>query len=166
MAIDPYSSPASGVQPPVYTSNATVTQGVLQQLAGTKPWVRFLSVMMFIGAGLMLILAAVFAVMGGTIASASKNPVFGGAFGFVFAGVYAVLGVFYIFPAIKLWKYATYIASLLISGDSVDLEKALNQQRSLWKFVGIFVLVIISLYALFFIGAIVMAFFGAMSARH
>lgn len=166
MQSDPYATPSTNVQPPSYAGNAAISSGVLQQLAGTKPWVRLVSVMMFIGAALLLVLALVMGMMGGVIASAAKNPGFSGGMGVGIAIVYGVMALFYIYPAIKLWKYASCIEILLNSAASFDLEMALSQQRSFWKFVGVITLVILALYALIFIGAIIIGGIGAMSARH
>jgi hypothetical protein len=165
MAIDPYSSPSSGNPPPVYTSDALVTQGVLQQLAGTKPWVRFISVMTFVGAGLMLLLAVGMLVAGGAMAASGKS---GGLPAGTLAGIavfYALLGMVYIYPAMKLWSFASKIGALLISGRSMDLEAALSQQRSFWKFIGIMMITLFALYAVFFIGMMVVGGFAAMKAK-
>ncbi|MES2658418.1 MAG: DUF5362 family protein [Verrucomicrobiota bacterium] len=101
----------------------------------------------------------------GGIASLSKNAMFTGGMGIMFAAVYIVMAIFYIYPALKLWKYANYIGSVMDSGATFDLEMALSQQRSFWKFVGIICLIFVSLYALFFIGGILVAAFGAASSR-
>ncbi len=90
---------------------------------------------------------------------------FTGGMGIMFAAVYIVMAIFYIYPALKLWKYANYIGSVMDSGATFDLEMALSQQRSFWKFVGIICLIFVSLYALFFIGGILVAAFGAASSR-
>lgn len=166
MSIDPYSSPATYAQPPSFSTGSAVSQGVVAQLAGTKPWVRFISVLMFLGAGLMLILGLVMVVMGSAIASASNNQMFAGGMGVVLAAVYIVMAAFYIYPALKLWKYANSIGALMSSGSVLDLETALSQQRSFWKFIGIIFLVFVSLYALIFIGAIVLGGIGAMTGRN
>ncbi|MES2658417.1 MAG: hypothetical protein V4689_07350 [Verrucomicrobiota bacterium] len=42
MENDPNATPLANVQPIGHTGNAAVSQGVIQQLAGTKPWVRFI----------------------------------------------------------------------------------------------------------------------------
>jgi hypothetical protein len=164
MQNDPYATPAAHVQH-ASPSSAGVSQGVLQQLAGTKPWVRFISVLMFIGAALMLLIALGIMIAGGAIAKASSNPMFSGGMGIAFAVLYAAMSLFYIYPALKLWKYANYIAILLNSGAMFDLEMALSQQRSFWKFVGIIMLVFLSLYLLVIVGAVIFGGFAAMSAR-
>ena len=63
---NPYTSPQSNLfGGTAATSSDGVTQGVLLQLQKTKPWVRFMSVMMFIGAGLMLMVGVVMGLAGG-----------------------------------------------------------------------------------------------------
>jgi len=75
--------------------------------------------------------------------------------------LYAVLSLLYIYPALKLWKYASHIGALLLSSSMLDLEAALSQQRSFWKFLGI---MIIALFALYFVVVIAVVAFGGFAA--
>ena len=140
-----------------------MSAAAVEQLAATKPWVRFISVMMFIGAGLMLLAAAGMVVMsvvggtGGTLGNPAKNPL-AGPMGFAMAALYVALSIIYVFPGVKLWKYASSIAMLLQTGRNGDLVAALNQQRSFWKFIGVFLIVILAVYIIAIIG--LMAFAG------
>src|SRR6478752_5136379 len=99
MSIDPYSSPASHVQAPSYSSQGAISQGVLAQLAGTKPWVRLMSVLTFIGAGLMLLCALGMGVAGSVGGLSDKS---GKGVGFLIgvAIAYAVFAFIYIYPAV------------------------------------------------------------------
>jgi hypothetical protein len=166
MENDPYASPLMNVQPTGRTGHAAISQGVIQQLAGTKGWVRFISVLMFVGAGFMLLIGLAMLLMGNAMASATKNPMFSGGMGVFMAVTYGIIAFVYIFPALKLWKYATCIGNLMSSGAALDLEMALNEQRSFWKFIGILFLIFLSLYAVFFIGLALVGGMGAMSARN
>ncbi len=161
MSIDPYSSPANHVEPPSFSNSSAVSQGVLAQLAGTKPWVRFMSVLMFIGAGFMLLVALVMLVAGGSIAASSKTGALPAGMMSGIAILYALLAGLYIYPALKLWKYASNIGTLLISGTVLDLEAALGQQRSFWKFLGIMV---IAIFVLYFVIVIALVAFGGLAA--
>jgi hypothetical protein len=76
--------------------------------------------------------------------------------------VYLPFGAIYLYPAVKLWTYSSAIGRLLVSRGTGDLEAALDQQRSFWKFCGIAFLVIVALYGLVFVGAMVFA----IGARH
>lgn len=167
MTTDPYSTPAADPhgRAGLATSGAVSTAAV-EQLAATKPWVRFISVITFIGAGFMLVAAAGMGVMGmvgGTVGSVTRNAnnPFTGAMGFGLAALYVVLSIVYIFPGIKLWKYANSIAMLIQTGRNEDLVAALNQQRSFWKFVGILLISIMVLYVVAIIAAVA---FAAISA--
>lgn len=163
MSIDPYASPSAPPHASASGSSA-VSAGVLQQLSGTKPWVRFISVLMFVGAGFMVL--GGLAMMLGGAAFFKNSPDVGSpaVLGAVLGIVYLVFAIVYIYPALKLWKYANGIASLLASGSVMDLEDALNQQRSFWKFIGVMMLAILVLYALAFIILIVVGGFAAMKA--
>jgi hypothetical protein len=165
MTTDPYSSPTADSFPPQYSSGAAVTQGVIQQLAGTKPWVRLMSVLMFIGAGFMLLGALAMGVAGGFGAFNVKGgPTLFAGFPVVIALVYAALSILYIFPALKLWKYADWIARLMATASTMDLEQALSQQRSFWKFIGICIIAMFVLYLVIIILMVALGGFAAMSA--
>ena len=165
MTIDPYSSPTPYVQPPSFSTSAAISQGVLAQLAGTKGWVRFMSVLMFVGAGFMLLVGLIMLVAGGSIAANAKTGALPAGVMTGFAIVYALLSLIYIYPALKLWKYASYIGSLLISGSMMDLESALNQQRAFWKFLGIMVIALFAIYVVAIIAMLALGGFAAMMAQ-
>ena len=97
-------------------------------------------------------------------ASQVNNP-FSGAMGIGIAALYAVLSIVYIFPGLKLWNYASSIAMLLQTGRDADLVAALNHQRSFWKFVGVFMLVIIVIYFLAIFGAVLFAVISSAKAH-
>jgi uncharacterized membrane protein len=78
--------------------------------------------------------------------------------------LYALFAVIYIYPALKLWKYASNIGALLISSSMSDLEAALSQQRSFWKFLGIMIISIFVLYFVIVIGVLAFGGFAAMKA--
>jgi magnesium-transporting ATPase (P-type) len=157
---NPYQTSAPSAYP---ASSGSVTPGVLQALAATKPWVRLCSIMGFIGAGFM-ILAGLLMMAGG--AAATLNPSRGAA---GLAGMPVIAGVFYILfaalyliPSIKLWRYGTAILRLISSNSPADLENALEQQRGFWKFVGIMMLISIAVMVLAMIGGMIVGFASAM----
>ncbi|MGH9819337.1 MAG: hypothetical protein ACRD43_04135 [Pyrinomonadaceae bacterium] len=134
-------------------SNIPVTPLMIEHLRGTKPWVRFMSVMLFIGAGLM-VLAGLFMFL---IPMATPGM---GGFGAIVGVVYILFAALYIAPAYFLHQFASSIGDLMKGGGDVALESALGSQKSYWRFVGISVVVVISLYVLFIVGAIL---FGVMN---
>ena len=121
--------------------------------------------MMWIGVAFMLLAVVGMVVMSaiGIANTASTSP-FGGKEFLLIAVIYAVMAFVYVFPAIKLWKFANLIGSLVSSSSLADLDAALNEQRSFWKFIGIMVIIMISLYVVMIIGAVAFATFAAAKA--
>lgn len=163
---NPYSTPAANLYGSTSGGSAeAVSPSTIAQLSGTKPWVRFLSVLMWISAGLMLLVAAgmgVFSAMGAS-KSMPASP-FGGIQLTVLAVIYGILAFVYIFPALKLWKYANRIGSLGATRSVADLDAALNEQRSFWKFIGVMAAILISIYLVVIIGAVAFGASAAMKA--
>jgi hypothetical protein len=121
-------------------------------LRQTRPWVLFLSVLFFISSGLMLLLGVGMAVVGAAAsATASGATKFPPA---LIGLVYVPLGFLYIYPALKLWKYGSAIGRLVASRSPGDLEDALAQQKSFWKYSGVAAIVVMVLYLVVFIVAI------------
>jgi hypothetical protein len=149
-----YDAPAT---PPVVATPAT-----LNHLRRAKPWVRFISVMTFIGAAFMMLGGLFITLMGSSIPGFSEAgiPYVGGALGIV----YLLLALLYLFPGLFLWRYANAIDSLLRNQQSVALEEAMKHQTSFWRFVGIMMAVILVIYLLIFLGAIVFGALGAMGS--
>jgi len=161
---NPYAASTPSHETPVYSPGIVDPQAV-QALQGTKPWVRLCSVMGFISTGFMLVIALIM-LLGGAFMPTQKQAFPFAGFQFVMGLLYAAMGILYLFPSIKLWKYGSSIVRLMGSGSNADLIEALEQQRSFWKFVGIMILVMIALYVLAIIGALGFAMVSAARGAH
>ncbi|MES2705843.1 MAG: DUF4339 domain-containing protein [Verrucomicrobiota bacterium] len=152
-----YAAPGSVITP---VSHGAVSAEAVQALRETRPWVLLIAVMGMIGTALMLLGGL------GMLAFASMGTYSGrgGNAGvpFILAAVYLVAAVIYLYPLIKLFKYARAISALSRTGASVDLENALRQQKSFWKFVGILFLIGIVIYVVALVVVGGAAFTGAM----
>lgn len=156
MTNDPYATPSASGYETLHAGGGLVSQAAIQQLVGTRPWVIFFAVMMFIGSGFLVLGALGMAMMGGmsSIASSRSATPFPAGIGFALAAVYLVLAVVYVFPGVKLVQYASAISRLVRTRQESDLVMALDRQRSFWKLVGIMMIVMIGLYVLFIIGVV------------
>lgn len=130
----------------------TVTEGILEQLRGTRPWARFLSVLGFIGCGFMGLGALMMMVMPSVL-----DVPFGG---FVLGLVYLVFGAVWMVPTIFLHRFASGITELLISRSTQSLELTLSQQRSFWRVSGIIMAAVLGLYVVGIFVAIAFAAIG------
>jgi hypothetical protein len=157
----PYAPPGAAAGPPqtayASTTSAGLSELAFEMLRQTRPWVIFLGVLSFIASAFMLLIGVGVAIMGLVAAGATKSP-YAALLGFV----YIPLGLVYIYPGLKLVKYGAAIGRLMETRAGADLEDALLQQKSMWKFSGISAIVMIVLYILFFIVMIGVGVTGAM----
>jgi len=77
--LEPASAFQSGGGPTETASAAVLTQLGQQHLNQTQPWVRFISILVFVGAAFMALagLAMMMVTMAGGLAMNRANPVFG-----------------------------------------------------------------------------------------
>ncbi len=114
-----------------------ISRAVVEPLAGTQGWVRFLAVLGFIVCGFMFI-AGLFGLVMGLMA---------GQFQAVVAIIPALLvGCLYLVPSLKLNQYASSISWLRQTQSLNNLARALEAQRAFWAFIGIFTTIILGIY--------------------
>jgi hypothetical protein len=158
--MNPYSPPASpdtypAALPPFAPAEATnVSEAAVDLLRQTRPWVMLLSALSFVASALMAVIG-LFATGFAVLAPGAKGTTA------LLGLVYLPLAAIYVYPGMKLWAFGGAIARLTASRSSADLEDALGQQKSFWKFSGIATLVIVALYA---VGIFVLIAYGALAA--
>jgi len=113
--------------------NSVATDVMVESLSATKPWVRLVSVLLFIGAGLGLLASL--------ISMLAAGPAPGGSPAMLIGGIQMVACLLYLAPAWYLSRYASALGCFLRDGAVSDLEAALDHQKSFWKFVGVLTLV-------------------------
>src|SRR5687767_5456124 len=83
--------------------NVPITPIMIDHLRATKPWVRFISIILFIMVGLMVVLGLVMMLMPSPAGMGSS------AFGPVIGIIYILFSGLYLVPAFFLHKYASAI---------------------------------------------------------
>lgn len=123
-------------------------------------WSMFLAIMGFIGIALMII-AAIFmtTAMSSIPDDVYGNSPFGAVKGFI-SVIYLVMAAIYFVPVYYLFKYASGMKDALSVRNSEMVSEALVFLKSHHKFLGIMMIVVISLYILTIIGMVV--FFASM----
>lgn len=112
-------------------------------------WAKFLSILGFIGLGFMMIASIIMLFAGSMIDSYSNssNPLGAGIVGII----YLVMAALYFFPILYLFKSSVSLKNGILSNDEMTLTDGFQNLKSHYKFIGIFTIVIISLYILIFI---------------
>jgi hypothetical protein len=128
---------------------------LVNELKGTKPWVRLCSVLGFISAGLYVVTGiAVIALMGAIVPPEAKAGAIGG--GVAILVIYCILAGLVIYPAMKLYRYGGYIGRLMETNAMSDLEEAMAEQRRFWLYMGILFLIGLILAAIYLVFMIIL----------
>jgi hypothetical protein len=135
-----------------------VSENALGYLRSTSPWVKFLAVVGFVVTAFIVLIGLFMFAVGGLAPPNSKFP----ASLFPVLGViYLVLGLFfYLIPSILLMRYGSAITRIPNSGQEA-IDAALRNQKTFWKYVGIFMIIMIVAYVIFLICAMALGFFAA-----
>lgn len=131
-------------------ASSAVSSEAIDALRKTKPWVRLMGVLGAI---------AMVALLGGCVAVVLLKVGFLRYMGLParigMAAGYGVMALLYLPPVLYLNRYASRIGDLMKDGTMASLERALRAQKSLWKYVGIFTVVVLCLNVLALIGVVV-----------
>jgi hypothetical protein len=132
-----------------YNNNSlTVSPMASGYLNETGRWGKFLAILGFCVIGLFVIVG-LFA--GSFIAQAAGD---GTVPGFVFTLLYLFLGALYFFPVYYLYKFSSQVRTALVRKDSVELDSAFENLKSHYKFLGIVMIIVLSLYAIAIVGGV------------
>jgi hypothetical protein len=178
---NPYQSPeneAAPVNQPA--AGAVLTENALLHLKDAAPWLRFLAIIGFIACGLTVLVGIVMvialAITGNGFASAEFQEIaeaegvlkgstwfekitngLGAFMGIIYIGI----AVLYFFPSKFLWTFGEKLRAYLQTNSSADLELALKNNKSFWKYMGIATIVCLALIPVLFIIVIIVTI-GAM----
>jgi len=151
-AANPYAAPRAEVQGARMggASPAEVAPSIVELLRQTKPWVRLLAVLGFIGIGLMVLASFAMLALGSSMGGGLPA-----GFGIGMMLAYLLMAGVQLPAVIFLNRYASRISSLVGSNAPGDLESALSAQKSFWRYIGILTLILLCIYALIFVVMII-----------
>ncbi|WP_316830084.1 DUF5362 family protein [Pedobacter aquatilis] len=130
--------------------NLIVTEEMRSYIYETAKWARFLSIIGFILSAFLIIgsFGIGAAITSNPAMLAQLGPLAGaGAIGVTV--VYLVLALMYFYPSLLLFRFSNKGKQGVLYGDQESLNDALMNMKSLFKFWGIFTIVIMICYFLF-----------------
>jgi hypothetical protein len=137
------------------STSFNITQPMLLSLRQTKPWVMLVSVIGFIYIGISVFFSVVamfiFSQFNDTGSFVSSS---------MLVVMNILMGILYFFSSLFLFKFASSIGRLLDGGGATEMEQALSNQKSFWKFVGMLVIIAIILGVLGVVAAIIISIFA------
>jgi hypothetical protein len=150
------------------TRKIEIGQESLGYLETMRKWTMFLAILGFIGVGIMIIFGLIFGIF--MSAFSSKIPgiegvegigstgTIGSIAGIIILIFMVVFAVIYFFPLLFLIRFSRHTGNAIAKLDANELQLGLKNMRNYWQYIGILIIVFISLYLVAFI------FFGASLA--
>jgi hypothetical protein len=126
---------------------------LLGDLAKIKRWTKFLSVLSYVGAVLMVIVGVVMGVFSSNLSGVEDT--LGIIPGPLFALIYLAGAALYYFSGKYLGDMAQSSDMAILSSEANHIESLISHTAKLFSFWGIVTAVVIGLYALFFVLALV-----------
>ncbi|TAE62404.1 MAG: hypothetical protein EAY77_07550 [Flavobacteriia bacterium] len=138
-------------------SENQLTSAAVGFLQESAKWSKFMAIIGFIGIGIMVLISVFMAI--GIGATTMPELPFSMS---VFSIIYVVFAAVYFFPVYYLYQYATKTNIALHSKNKQLLTDGLENLKSHHKFLGIFTLIIVSLYGFIFVLAILGGILSAL----
>ena len=165
-SVNPFESPGTVSVPVKPLAQGDLSETMVFYLKGASPWLRFVGILGFIGAALMvlwgIVFVAILPMLGqGTLTeipgfeefNVQWNGAFGGSMAILFLGIGALM----FFPSLFIYRFGEKIRSYLRTGAEQDLELAFKNNKSLWKFLGILSIIELAFVPVLIIGGIIIA---------
>jgi len=151
---NPYKSPETAIVPEKPQNSGTgLTETMLGYLNEASPWLRFIGIVGFIGCGLSCVAGIIFSITTSAVSSMAEGlgnfPIW------LFSLIYIAIGALFFFPSRFTYNFGAKIRNYQLSRSDEDLELALKNNKSLWKFYGILLIIYLSLIPFFIIVAII-----------
>lgn len=159
-----YAPPGTAVDD-VQRGGGAVTAAMVEALRGTKGWVLFIGILLFIAAVFMG-LAGLMMVVGMGIAGLADEGMPGGTAVMAGMGVlYLISAAIYIFMGLYLVQYAGACSKVVKDAQAGDLEAALDHQRKFWKLGGIMALIFMVMAVVGMVAAVAIPVMMGLGAR-
>ncbi len=130
------------------SDNTYINDEVKEYLLEIAKWTKLIGIVGYIGIGLMIVIAfftsAFFAML--PVAGAEDIPMS------VFSIVYFLMAGLYFFPVNYLFQFSKRLSHSLERDDTTSFTDAFRNLKSHYKFVGVFIIVVMSMYAIMFLG--------------
>ena len=160
--LNPYQAPGADLNAPKPAiSSSGLTETMVKYLKETAPWLRFIGIISYIGCGI-----TVFAGVGFMVAMpflSGFSDLYTGLLGSSMGILYIILGAIMFFPARFTYNFGAKIRSYIQSNNEFDLELALKNNKSLWKFYGILCIIYIAIIPVAIIIGIIFAVTGMLT---
>ena len=145
----------------ISNNQLSITPEIKEFLRETAKWGKFLAIVGFVMMAFLVLAGIGMATfMGSMMADLPDAGGLGGAMGGAIGFFYVIIALIYIFPLLYLYRFSTKVKIAIAQDDQQYLYESFMNLKSLFKFMGILMAIIVGLYALIFVFAI----FGGLAS--
>jgi hypothetical protein len=127
----------------------TLTSSAKRFLKETAKWCKFLSILGFVGIGLMLIFSIFTGTMIGILQNTVSQPLPKGL-AITSSITYLLIAIIYFFPMYYLFQFSNRMKKALLMKNDKTFEKAFEMLKSHYKYIGVLTIITMSLYLFFY----------------
>jgi hypothetical protein len=138
-------------------SPVTINSDIKSYLLETAKWCKFLAIAGFIGMGILVLLGLCISVGFSVFARISHVGFPMGIFGFF----YVLIAAIYFFPLNYMYRFSINLTRGINLNNQPSVTYGFENLKSLFKFMGILTIVVLSIYALAIVVMIPVAIFTA-----
>ena len=140
-------------QPITQLEQLTVTKASKSYLSEIATWARFFAILGFILIGLLLVFAFFAVPIFGTVTK--SQPGVPDNLGSIMLVTNVLIAIVYFFPTYYLLQFSIQMKKALSTKNDETLATSFGKLKSNYKFMGVFTIITLSLYLLFFGAAII-----------
>lgn len=129
-------------------------------LIESSKWGKFLAIVGYVFMGLLVLMGLFFMIGMSVMKSLTDIPFNPGLFGII----YIILAIIYYFPVTYLYNFSNKIRQGIMTVNQQAMTDGFGNLKSMFKFTGIFTIVMLSLYALILVIAVPIAIIAAAAA--
>ncbi|NMH86083.1 DUF5362 family protein [Flavivirga algicola] len=133
-----------------------VNKEIRGYLEETSKWSYFLAILGFVGVGIMVLVGIGMSFYTG-LNELGGDTAYGLGYSTGMSFIYLLLALIYFFPLLYLLKFSKKMKSALKLNNDKDFKMAFLNLKSHYKFMGIFAIVVVSIYVLAFVIAMLTA---------
>ena len=135
----------------------TLTSASKSFLRETAKWTKFLAIIGFVLTSLLLVFAVFLSTTYNSVAKTQLG--IPDEMGVIMIIPFLILAIVYFFPMYYLLQFSNEIKRAFSTKDDAILASAFEALKSHYKYIGVFTIITLSLYALFFVASIMLGGF-------
>ncbi len=146
-------------------SEMSITPEIKAYLKESAKWANFLAIVGFISIGLLVILGLFMGAIMNTAMGEMANQMGAGAGAMpttLITILYLIMGLLYFFPTLYLFRFARKMKVALASDDQAFLSASFMNLKSMFKFMGILMAIIIGFYLVIIVFMLLGGMFAMM----